>query len=151
MRYFLDTEFNGFGGKLISLALVADDGRELYVATFCPFPGEWVKQNVLPIVKCAGAEPIMIDHNHFGQAIAIFMRGDPSPTIISDWPDDIRFFCESIVTGPGEMVAIPRILFEVLRVDAYPTDLPGAVQHNALWDARALRAMFQNNSTSEAT
>jgi hypothetical protein len=26
MRYFLDTEFNGFGGALLSLALVPDDG-----------------------------------------------------------------------------------------------------------------------------
>ena len=31
MRYFLDTEFNGFGGALLSLALVPDDGEELYL------------------------------------------------------------------------------------------------------------------------
>ncbi len=29
--------------------------------------------------------------------------------------------------------------FEMHRVDAYPTMLPGAVQHNAYWDAMALR------------
>ena len=139
MRYFLDTEFNGFGGKLISLALVGDNGRELYVATDCHFPGEWVKKNVLPIIKCEGAEPIMIDHAHFGQAIAIFLQGDPEPAIVTDWPDDVRFFCESVVTGPGQMVAIPRLLFDVVRVDAYPTELPGAIEHNALWDARALK------------
>ena len=139
MRYYLDTEFNGFGGNLISLALVSEEGRELYVATLCPFPAKWVEQNVLPIVKCPGAEPIMIDHRHFGQAIAIFLTGDPAPTIISDWPDDVRFFCESIVTGPGQMVSIPSLQFEVRRIDAYPTDLAHAVQHNALWDARALR------------
>ena len=30
MRYFLDTEFNGFGGCLISLALVPEDGDQDY-------------------------------------------------------------------------------------------------------------------------
>jgi hypothetical protein len=29
MRYFLDTEYNGAGGALLSLALVPDDGDEL--------------------------------------------------------------------------------------------------------------------------
>jgi hypothetical protein len=33
----------------------------------------------------------------------------------------------------------PSIKFEMHRVDAYPTTLPGAVQHNAYWDAMALR------------
>ena len=31
MRYFLDTEYNGWGGALLSLALVPDDGEELYL------------------------------------------------------------------------------------------------------------------------
>ena len=31
MRYFLDTEYNGWGGVLLSLALVPDDGEDLYV------------------------------------------------------------------------------------------------------------------------
>ena len=31
MRYFLDTEYNGVGGALLSLALVPDDGDELYL------------------------------------------------------------------------------------------------------------------------
>ena len=31
MRYFLDTEFNGFGGTLISLALVSELGTSIYL------------------------------------------------------------------------------------------------------------------------
>ena len=31
LRYFLDTEYNGWGGALLSLALVPDDGEELYL------------------------------------------------------------------------------------------------------------------------
>ena len=39
MRYFLDTEFNGFGGALISLALVPEIGdKDFYVSL--PRPAE---------------------------------------------------------------------------------------------------------------
>jgi hypothetical protein len=140
MRYFLDTEFNEFGGELISLALTGEDGSELYVAQHCRKPGPWVAQNVMPILDCPGAEPIWIDQEDFGHAIAAFLVKDKEPpTIVADWPDDIRYFCQALITGPGEMVAIRLAAFHMIRVDAYPTDLPGAVQHNALWDARALR------------
>ncbi len=33
MRYFLDTEYNGFGGALLSLALVPEDGGEEFYVT----------------------------------------------------------------------------------------------------------------------
>ena len=142
MKYFLDTEFNEFGGDLISLALVGEDGREFYIATDCEMPGEWVKENVIPIIKCAGATPVYMARDFFGFAIEAFLRGDKVPTIVSDWPDDISYFCKALITAPGEMVAINWIQFQTLRVDAYPTVLAGAIQHNALWDARALRALF---------
>ena len=39
MRYFLDTEYNGFGGALLSLALVPEDGgEEFYVTLECDAP-----------------------------------------------------------------------------------------------------------------
>ena len=49
MRYFLDTEYNGVGGELLSLALVPDDGDELYL-TFrnSDPPVEWVERYVVP-------------------------------------------------------------------------------------------------------
>ncbi len=30
MRYYIDTEFNGTGGQLLSLALVREDGLSFY-------------------------------------------------------------------------------------------------------------------------
>lgn len=53
MKYFLDTEFHEEPGTLtlISIALVAEDGREYYAvssdfdSTIC---GEWVRAHVLP-------------------------------------------------------------------------------------------------------
>jgi len=142
MRYFLDCEFNGYRGELISMALAADDGAELYLAR----PrlrklDPWVEKNVEPIVTLDDACPEVCEV--FSSRIQAFLTGDPFPVIIADWPDDIRYFCECLITGPGQMVKSgPVIQFEVRRVDAYPSQLAGAVQHNALWDARALRALF---------
>ena len=44
MRYFLDTEYNGFGGELLSIALSPELGDEEFYATF-PLPQQihpWV-------------------------------------------------------------------------------------------------------------
>lgn len=139
-KYFLDVEFNGWHGDLISLALVGLDDRALYISHHCDAPVDWVQKNVIPIITCAGATPHwVLSANMMGYMIAHFLRDDASPVIVADWPDDISYFCRAIITGPGEMVAIQRLQFEMVRIDAYPTKLPGAVQHNALWDARALR------------
>lgn len=140
MKYYLDTEFNGAGGEIISLALVSETDREMYLAAQCGKPVDWVRDNVLPIVECEGAKPYMCDAKLFGPLTAWYLHMDPDPVIVADWPDDIKYLCEAIVTGPGEMVEIRRLRFELARVDAYPTALMDAVQHNALWDARALKA-----------
>lgn len=140
MRYFLDTEFNGMGGVLLSLALVGEDGRELYLAidnNRIVMWDRWVQAHVLPIVECEGAIPVR--RQVFGHDIAAFLARDASPLVTADWPDDIAYFCKALITGPGTMADIRSIGFQLDRVDAYPTTLSGAVQHNALWDARALR------------
>lgn len=141
MKYYLDTEFNGYLGELISLALVAEDGRELYLSNLDRLENnvEWVRDNVIPILFAPGAEPIPSDAEQIGHLISKFMAHDSHPHVVVDWPDDIKYFCEAIITGPGEMIAVPRLQFELVRIDSYPTKLPGAVQHNALWDARALQ------------
>lgn len=43
MRLYLDTEFNGFGGSLISAALVSTGGHEWYEVLPCSHPNAWVK------------------------------------------------------------------------------------------------------------
>jgi hypothetical protein len=146
VRYYLDTEFNGFGGELISLALVREDGYSLYVIYRLPDEIEpWVAENVIPILhedRCLNIA-MQISPPTGARFIADFLAGDPDPVIITDWPDDIRYFCQAVIVGPGQMVNIPGLKFEMHRVDAYPTTLPGAVQHNAWWDAMALRHLFQ--------
>src|SRR6187200_2176921 len=49
LRYFLDTEYNGVGGTLLSLALVPDDGDDLYLTLQSEEPiVEWVERHVVP-------------------------------------------------------------------------------------------------------
>lgn len=139
MRYYLDTEFNGFGGDLISLALVRDDGAFIYLADHVAEPDQWVAINVIPKID-VGEAPKWVSRATFGHHIRDFLSGDEKPVIVADWPDDIRYFCVSLIVGPGQRVRpLPDIVFVIKWIDAYPTTLPGAVQHNALWDARAIR------------
>ena len=154
MRYFLDTEFNGFGGDLISMALIGNcdilGRRQLYLvypeSMFRYEP--WVKENVLPFVDSVPDDVTVHRPNSIRDAtliIANFLRDDPDPVIVADWPDDIHYFCEATITGPGKMIDIPSLKFEMHRVDAYPTKVVGAIQHNAYWDALALANKLEEN------
>jgi hypothetical protein len=142
LRYYLDTEFNGFGGGLISLALVRQDGASLYLVYDTPQPVDpWVERHVLPKLQSVPAEVqvIRVGQTDGAWAIGQFLKGDPDPDVIADWPDDIRLFCAALMLGPGSTVLLERLKFEILRVEPYPTDLEGVVEHNAWWDAMALR------------
>lgn len=141
MRYYLDCEFNGFGGVLLSMALVREDGAAFHSVSTFDFWSHidpWVRENVMPNLHLNKTH-----EHHFAQElspqVAAFLAGDPAPHIIADWPDDFTYLIAEILTGPGTMIDIPGLTMEVVRVDAYPTDLPGAIQHNAYWDAMALR------------
>jgi len=161
MEYFLDTEFL-WGGPIISLALVPFVGdRELYIArpdavrddrpwTEHALNGhsmnEWVYDNVIGVIDTANASAERLPVAEWAKAIEIYLHGDDNPLIVSDWPSDVEYFARLMITGPGQMIMVPRIMFEVARVDAYPTTVDGAVQHNALWDARALRAKLSGGA-----
>jgi len=142
MRYFLDTEFNGFGGDLISLALVPEYGdQEFYVAL--PLPDEvhpWVARHVVPYLHSV---PAALDHRldriAAAHELAAYLSTDRDPLIVADWPEDIALFCRLLLTGPTEIVEIGGLRFEFLRSPGFSTAINSRVPHNALHDARALR------------
>ena len=141
MNFYLDCEFDGWMGPLISLALVREDGEEFYWAigdNEGRVKDPWVRENVLPILRVEGAEPNHV--NGLAEGIQRFVGCVENVHIIADWPDDIAYFCRAMIVGAGQRIDTPPLTFEVRRVDAYPTKLTGAVRHNALWDARALKA-----------
>jgi DNA polymerase III epsilon subunit-like protein len=142
VRYFLDTEFNGFGGALLSLALVPEDGGEFYVALDCAEEAHpWVERNVLPYIDHVpvGLQSPRMSRDAAARALSHYLLMDPSPEILADWPDDIAYFCSLLITGPGLMVPIPRLTFQLVPLAGFSTAENSAVPHNALHDARALR------------
>lgn len=143
MRYFLDCEYNGFGGALLSLALAPEDGgEEFYVMLACAEPlHAWVERHVLPYlqhVPVAHRNP-PLEREQAAVALAAWLAGDPAPEIWADWPDDIAYFARLLTVGPGRMVPVPPLRFQLLTMHNFSTAAASAVPHNALHDARALR------------
>lgn len=142
MRYFLDTEFNGFGGALLSLALVPVDGEEFYVTLACPDPiVAWVERHVMPYLDHVpvGLVSERVPRREAADALAAYLAADPAPELIADWPEDVTQFCSLLMTGPGTMVPVPPLTFRLLTLQGFSPSANSAVPHNALHDARALR------------
>ena len=118
MRYFLDAEFNGFGGQLISLALVPEDKKAapFYEVLACADPNPWVIDHVVPVLqKQAISRPEMI------AKLVAYLRGDSEPVVTADWPEDIAHLALLMLTGPGWCMPSPRLIIELL-------DLPLLIQ-----------------------
>lgn len=132
MRLYVDCEFNGFGGELISLAIVAEDGREFYEVLPYPYKWEdWVKSNVKPIL---GKEPLR-SKGEFLDLMRRFLSNFDNPTIVADWYTDlIHFFTCFQGKDHSESFAFP-CKAELILLDKYDSKVP----HNALEDARAIK------------
>ena len=143
MRYFLDCEYNGFGGALLSLALVPEDGgEELYLVLECYDRIEpWVERNVQPYLDHVpdGLKLPVMGREAAARAIAMYLGHDEAIEIIADWPSDIALFCDLLSIAPGRIVAVPELRFRMVRLGSFSPAENSAVPHNALHDARALR------------
>lgn len=157
--YTLDCEFNGLGGQLLSMAVYSPK-KSIYLVSGLlrpPWAPEvtlldpWVLENVAPFTfqTPPSVQTIFFDSpTDLSGHLERFFAGT-HPAISTDWPDDIKYFCEALITGPGTMIDIPGITFEVHRVDCYPTTINGAVRHNAWWDACILYDMLLRSTMKE--
>lgn len=142
MRYFLDTEYNGWGGALLSIALVGEGGDEYYAVIEHDGPLDpWVERHVIPYLDSVpeGLGGPRLSRRAAAEGLAFFLAHDPEPLILADWPEDIAQFAMLLTTGPGLMVAIPPPRFQLVSLPGFSTAANSAVPHNALHDARALR------------
>jgi hypothetical protein len=146
--FYIDCEFDGHAGPLLSIAMVREDGANAYVTTGAVAEDPWVIENVLPLLGSHSAHNTWhVRPREVGTVLRNFMWPCERPTIIADSPVDIGRFCEAISTGEDggwASTGYPQMTFIVRNVDCYPTTLEGAVRHNAWWDAMALRALEQN-------
>jgi hypothetical protein len=142
LRYFLDTEYNGIGGALLSLALVPDGGDELYLTLKTDEPLlEWVQRHVVPYLDTVPEQLSCprLDRQDAASELERYLRHDEEPLIHADWPEDIAQFCNLMITGPGDMVEIRNVIFRLAPMSNFSTAANSKVPHNALHDARALR------------
>jgi hypothetical protein len=133
MRFWLDAEFNEYKGELISMALVDEDGVYWYGVRECLNPKPWVKENVMPVLF----EKVQTDLE-LQNSLREFFEMYDTCHIIVDWPEDISYFCNFIVTGPGERIETPPLSFQIVRNLPNTADT-SIIPHNALADATALR------------
>lgn len=139
MNIWIDCEFNEFGGDLISMALVSENGSEFYEVLELENDekyGSWVYFNVVPYLNKA---PITKDL--FQDKLWQFLKQWDDVHIIADWPDDIKYFCMSLITAPGMCIGTPLKL--TMQIDRELTTESSAILHNALEDARAIKRSWR--------
>jgi hypothetical protein len=143
VRYFLDTEYNGFGGQLLSLALVPEDGgEEFYITLDCDAPLDpWVARHVIPYLDMVpeGLAGPRLSRQAAAAALGQWLAHDEAPDIVADWPEDLAQLSMLLVTGPGLMVQVPPLSLHFVPLHGFSTAANSIVPHNALHDARALR------------
>jgi hypothetical protein len=134
VRYFLDCEFNGFDGPLISIALVPEEegSGEFYAVLPCHRPLRWVADHVMPHL---GASPQ--SRADAVAALTAYLLHDPAPVLLADWPEDIAHAAALLAFRGRRMV--PQVHFDLLNLPGFDTATMSARPHNALADARALR------------
>lgn len=137
MRYFLDVEYNGFGGDLISLALVPEEesAAPFYEALACDTPTPWVAEHVLPMLRT-----VPITRALMAARFADYLGDDEDPVLIADWPEDISHAAMLMVVAPGKRLPLDRITFRMIDPIGFDAAALSEVPHNAYHDARALRA-----------
>ena len=139
MRIYIDTEFNGFGGELISLALVTENGQEWYECL--PYHGKefnpWVMEHVIPILGKDALAP-----SEFQASLAEFIGEFDGCEFIGDHPADFTHLCRLMDNISAENDFRIPIECTMMLLRGSPEIAP-EVPHNALSDARALRDWHQ--------
>jgi len=146
MRYYIDTEFNGAGGQLLSLALVRQDGECFYEVLEAHEPVDpWVRDNVAPHF---GQPPVTREHAF--ATLQHFLQADAGPHVfIADWPVDLIHLNAMLLKGSFRRGEPRRYCCLALNLDGFETALSSRQPHNALEDARAIAAYVEGNLSGD--
>jgi hypothetical protein len=148
MRFFLDCEFLEDGGEqpihLLSLALVAGDGRELHLVNRdCPVEkaNAFVRENVLPHIDMAQA----VGRAEMREAVRAFVGPPPAAGRRHEfWGAWASYDWVCLCGLMGRMIDLPEgwpmFIFDLKQLSAALGDPPWprqpGVKHDALADAR---------------
>lgn len=140
-RLYLDVEFNGHAGALLSLAIADPGGVHWYGVLEQPvaFPfNDWVRDNVVPVLHKMGSR-LFDTREALRQDLIGYLRWRQGSTIVADSSIDIRHLM-SLFEGDTYAESWQDARFK-LDLIVTPTGEPKpAIPHNALSDAVALMA-----------
>lgn len=139
MKVFIDCEYNSLNGQLLSMALVAHKQASLETDTlrceafYFELPvhepiDQWVADNVFP--HLSGTK---LSRERAQAELSAFLKQFKTVELIADWPEDIKYFMELLITGPGVMIHVPPLSVRFVPID-YVSEKP----HHALYVARAI-------------
>ncbi len=147
MKIFIDCEYNGMGGQLLSIALVPEDLQfeNLYREQVIHEPiQDWVQENVIPKLRQIEGTYAPCTREQLQIDIALYLNQYDRIHLIADWPDDIKYFCDLLITGPGKRLNTPALIMEVRR----DLDCESSNPHHALADAQAMRNHYISKGLS---
>ncbi len=134
---FLDCEFNGHGGELISIGIAGTECfNDFYEVVSIPtYPHVWVRDNVLPFLMKAP-----IGYNETRSRLIQFLNNLPGETICADWPADFTHFLAMLhrPNDPAYAWGTHELTLKLLRRGEY-SFVP---VHNAHEDAKLLRDAY---------
>ena len=141
MNLYLDTEFDGHGGPLISLAIAGDDGKTWYGIFNAHCGTDWVAENVAP--KLYAEQPtISGDANALINSLCNFLSQRAGCTIWADWPADFEHLMRLMAGRTyADSFAVPCTM---QLIDTPPGGPKPEHPHNALSDALALMRWHQS-------
>ncbi len=134
MKVFLDCEYNGSGGELISMGLIAEDNQEFYEVLPCPNPTPWVKEHVIPQLNKTPVVKV-----RFTQTLYHYLNRYDTVEVIADWPEDVAYFCQSLISSPGERISTPPLSIAIIPDIG---SVASCTPHNALADAEAIKKSY---------
>lgn len=136
MRYFVDAEFNGFGGELISLAAVPElsGPAPFYQAIGCQRPALWVRTHIIPVLQIAPRSRAEVAH-----LFSTYLENDPKPLLVSDCPESLAHATLLLSDPRGQRLVRSRVQFELLPASDFSASAHSETPDNAYRDAIALR------------
>lgn len=133
MKLYLDCEYNGLNGGLISMAMVSERNSEWYCVVDVPREIDpWVAEHVIPYL---GEEPI--GEKAFLHSLEAFLLEAGGAEVYADWPADFEHLSRALTAISARKGF--KLLLECTMHLIESDELHPAVPHNALSDARALR------------
>ncbi len=166
LRYFYDTEFieNGETILLLSIGIVCEDGRELYLENLDAIPhkesaSDWVKENVYPYLALFNDDLSKAKtHKEIASEIKSFVKENPIPEL---WGYYSSYDHVVLAQLFGTMMDLPnhfpkftndiKQLQTIFGTDIPEMDTTKYKNHNALDDARWTMEAFQEMNSKSTT